>query len=122
MKLEDYLSNHTIVKIGTCLPGYVCCETIVDDPIKLISVLGENSCYIAEIRWWDRVEISTGSSIGYGGPRDSRSPNTHFFAETDISKIFNVFTRKEEYYSYLDEIKRNYSNYDLYPSFDVKQI
>ena len=120
MKLMDFLGSHTIVKIGSGLPEYVCCETIVDDPIKLVSLVKENNCYISEIRWWDRAEIAIGSSIGYGGPRDPRTPNTHFFAETDICKVFTDFSQDEEYYIYLDEVKKNYSNYNLYPAFDIK--
>lgn len=122
MRIEDYLSNHTIVRIGITLPGYVCCETIVDNPIELISVIRENNCYIDEIRWWDRVEISSGSSIGYGGPRDPKNPDSHFFAETDIFKVFTPLSQAEEYYVYLDQIESKYSTLNLFPSFDIKRI
>ena len=121
MKLMDYLGTHMIVKIGIGLPEYVCCETIVDDPVKLISLIRENNCFISLIRWWDWVKITNGSDIGYGGPRDPRNPNTHFFSETDICRAFTEFSHDEEYYMYLDEVKKNYPNYDLYPAFDIKK-
>lgn len=122
MRIEDYLSNHTIVRIGITLPGYVCCETIVDNPIELISVIKNNDCYITEIRWWDRAEIASGSSIGYGGPRDPKSPDSHFFAETDIYKVFTPLSQDEEYYGYLDQIESTHSNLNLFPAFDIKKI
>ena len=122
MRIEDYLENHTVVKIGNPVPGYICCEIIVDNPMQLISVVRENSCFISEIRWWDRVEIAVGSSIGYGGTRDPRNPETHFFAETDICRVFNDLLRDDEYYAYLENIKLNNSNLDLFPAFDIKKI
>ena len=120
MEIEKYLFNHVRVRIGIPLPGYVCCETIVDDPIEIVSVVRDNNCYISEIRWWDRVEIKSGSSIGYGGPRDPRSPKSHYFAETDICKTFDEHTLDEEYYDYLEQTKRFYSSLEIFPSFDIK--
>ena len=119
MKIEDYLNDHTIIKIGVSPPGYICSEVIVDNPAELISIIRENGCYIAEIRWWDRVEIVSGSSIGYGGPRDPRSPDSHYFAETDIHKVFNTFSQDEDYYEYLSHIQNNYFNFNLFPAFDI---
>ena len=121
MKIEDYLDNHTIVKIGKTIPGYICCEIIVDNPMELISIVRENNCYISEIRWWDRVEIATGSSIGYGGFRDPQSPNSHFFAETDICKAFSDILQDDEYDAYFTVIKNSYSDHHLFPSFDIKR-
>lgn len=122
MRIEDYLSDHTVLRIGVSISGYICCETIVDDPIELISVVRQSNCYISEIRWWDRVEIASGSSIGYGGPRDPLSPDSHFFAETDICKVFNTLSRDEEYYEYIDQIKSTYYHLDLFPAFDIKKM
>lgn len=121
MEINDYLLKHTIVKIGNGIPGYVCCETIVDDPIELISVVMENECYISEIRWWDLVPISEGSTIGYGGARDPRAPDTMFFAETDICTEFYGTSEYEDYCSYLEQIKCNYSNHNLFPAFCIKK-
>ncbi|MCH5317349.1 MAG: hypothetical protein J1E05_05180 [Eubacterium sp.] len=122
MKITDYLNQHMIVKIGLTLPEYVCCEIIVDNPKELVPIVRENGCYITAVYWWDRAEIDSGSIIGYGGPRDPRSPNSHFFAETDICRVFNTILQDEEYYKYFDKIKQTYSSYDLFPAFDIKNL
>ena len=119
-RLDDYLKEHTIVKIGSPVLNYVSCETIVDNPAELISIVLQNNCYISEIRWWDRVKITSGSIIGYGGPRDPRSPYSYFFAETDICKTFNIYAQEKEYSEYLSCIKNLYSKFDLFPAFDIK--
>jgi len=121
MEIIEYLNNHTIVKIGKTLPGYVCCEVIVENPQKLISVLMENECYITEIRWWDRATIEYGSDIGYGGPKDPNCPYSHYFAETDIVKSFTSESTYEEYIDYLDQISVSYSHFSLFPAFDIKR-
>ena len=121
MKLDDYLNNHTITRIGHSIAGYVCCEIIVDNPIDLIPIVRENNCYISEIRWWDRVKIASGSIIGYGGPRDPRNPNSYFFAETDICKTFDNFSCDKDYYVYLQQIFKEYNKFDLHPAFDIKR-
>lgn len=121
MRIEDYLTEHTIVKIGETLPGYICCENIVDTPLDLLSVVKNNNGYISEIRWWDCVEIASGSSIGYGGPRDPRNPDSHFFAETDICKVFDAFAQDEDYYKYIKQIETAYSTRNIYPAFDIKK-
>lgn len=122
MRINDFLKNHTIVKIGRPLSGhgYICCETIVDDPKALIPIVRRNNCYISEIRWWDRVDITSISSIGYGGPRDPRSPDSHYFAETDICMTFARLLPDNEYFAYLERIKKTYSGLDLFPAFDIK--
>ena len=121
MRIEDYLVEHAIVKIGKTLPDYISCEIIVDNPYELISVVTRNYGYISEIRWWDCVEITTGSNIGYGGPRDPRNPDHYFFAETDICKKFDLLTENKIYYEYLKQIEVEYSAYNLYPAFDIKR-
>ena len=121
MVIEKFLENHKIVKIGNTIPGYICCETIVDNPMCLIPIVRQNNCYISEIRWWDRVEIVSASNIGYGGPRDPRCPDNYFFAETDIYKVFSKHLPDKEYYEYIDLIKRSYSSLNLFPAFDIKQ-
>lgn len=121
MRIEEYLNNHTIVRVGITLPEYVCCEIIVDNPTEFISIIMNNNCYISEIRWWDHVEISSGSSIGYGGPRDPDRPDNFFFAETDIYKVFTPHSQDKEYCEYLDQIRRKYTNLNLFPAFDVKR-
>ena len=121
MTIEDYLNRNAIVKIGTTLPGYVCCEVIVDNPVELVFVLQTSDCYISEIRWWDCLEIGNSSTIGYGGPRDPRNPDSFYFAETDICQFFSADSRPENYYEYLNHIKEVYPKHNLFPSFDIKR-
>lgn len=118
MNFEKYLIAHTIVVIGKgCLDG----EVIVDDPPGVIHTAEESKYYIAEIRWWDRAKIATGSTIGYGGPRDPKDPNTYFFAETDIDKVFSANTEACTYYDYLRQIINENCCYDLRPAFIFKE-
>ncbi len=122
MRIEDFLNAHTIVQIGRTLPDYVCCEHIVDNPEELVPIVRESGCYISEILWWDRIEIGSVSSIGYGGPRDPRCPDSFFFAETDIYRRFNTILKDEEYYKYFDEVRRAYPGFDLFPGFDIMRL
>lgn len=121
MNIKDFLAHHTIIEIGNKLPGYICCETIVDDPIRLISTVQLSNNYISEIRWWDHVKICAGSDIGYGGPRDPHSPKEYFYAETDIVRTFTPSTNEEEYLHYMQEIKNKYPRYQLFPAFNIKE-
>ena len=121
MNVKEYLKTHTIVQIGCALPEHICAEIIVDDPIELITVVSNNDCYISEISWWDHTEIKQGSNIGYGGPRDPRNPETHFFAETDIRDKFNEIVSIEKYLDYLKKIKILYSEFDLFPAFEIRK-
>ena len=120
MKIDEYLITHKIISIGKSISGYVCCEVIVDDPIELIDIVSKSNCFISEIRWWDCTEIEKGSLIGYGGPRDPRNPSRFFFAETDICKIFSVFSKEHEYKDHIKDIKSKYPHLDLFPAFDIK--
>ena len=120
MDLEIFLQNNVIVSIGEPIIGYICTETIVNDFKKLIDILDVDRYYISEIRWWDCVLIKTGSPIGYGGVRDPRNPFEFFFAETDICQEFDISSTKKVYSAYIDSIKNNYINYNLYPAFDIK--
>ncbi|MBR2650774.1 MAG: hypothetical protein IKD45_03865 [Clostridia bacterium] len=122
MRIEDFLNEHKIVQIGNTTDGYVCCEIIVDNPTELIYALQDSNAYISEIRWWDRVKISCGSTIGYGGPRDPRASDEYFFAETDICKTYNAPPKNTEIHEYITRIKKEYCEYNLFPSFDIKKI
>ena len=91
----------------------------MDNPIDLVDCIIKNNCYISEIRWWDRADITLGSKIGYGGTRDPRVPQKYYFAETDICDTFEKSTSFTEYVEYLNKIKMQYYMYDLHPAFDI---
>lgn len=118
IELYSFLDEHFIINIGK----KQLCEVIVDTPVELISLLKHHDFYISLITWWDWVPIATGSSIGYGGPRDPRDPNNYFFAETDISKEFGVETPPDQYIEYLKKVQKEYSGHDLYPAFEIVLI
>ena len=120
-RIEQYLEKHLIVRIGLTIPGYICCEVIVDNPAELIAVVKKAKCYISGIRWWDRAEIESGSSIGYGGPLDPRDPDRMFFAETDICREFDASVKEKEYNEYFEQVRSAYPNHELYPAFDIKK-
>ena len=122
MSIFSFLHDHVIIEIGNKLPGYLCCEVIVDNPELLVSIVKENGYYISEIHWWDRAEISKGSSIGYGGPKDPNAYDNYYFAETDISMAFDAVTEDSEYLQYMAQTKEKYAHLDLTPSFDIKEL
>lgn len=118
MTVKEFLSSHAIIQTGVNLEKYLCCETIVDDPIGLVRILAQSEYYISSILWWDRVRMNEGSIIGYGGVVDRRFPE-YFFAETDICEEFAVNTTAQDYLAYLQRVKEQYSQHDLHPSFDI---
>lgn len=121
MNLTQYLEDNTIIMIGdNHWPGYICIETISENPIELIRIALEANCYISEISWWDRALISIGSDIGGGGPLDPREPSRYYFAEMDICDKFSPKATIEEYIHYLGFIKRQYNDFDIYPALDIK--
>ena len=122
MKIQDYLIEHKIIKIGMDLPGYICTEIIVENPEELIKVVEKSNCYISAMRWWEYTEISSTPTIGYGGARDPRDPEGHFFAETDLCMEFSASAHCTEYRSYLSQIKTMHPNLILFPAFDIKLI
>ena len=120
MNLLNYLREHTIVSIGKSVDDEcVIVEMISDNPKQVIKKILDNDCYISEIRWWDRALLSKKSKIGYGGTCDPREPKKYYFAETDICNSFGPQTTLFEYINYLDNVKASYSEYDIYPAFDV---
>ena len=122
MCIIEYLKRYTVLSIGTCIPGYICCESIVENPKTLISLLKNSGYYISEIRWWDRVAVGSMSTIGYGGPRDPNNPNCFYYAETDIYMEFGPGTTDDSYNQYIDSIKKEYPTNQLFPAFDIRTI
>ena len=124
MNLIDYIHKHTIVQVGVAVGDYLCAEVIVDNPIELIEVVEcqRENYYISEILWWDNTKIEEGSTIGYGGPKDTRNSDEYFFAETDIVKAFTPLSTFEEILNYIKRVKKDYHTHELYPAFDIKII
>ena len=122
MSILQDLKKHIIVSIG-CLKidNCVMAEVIIDNPKEIVEQVIKSGCYISEIRWWDRVPISTQSGIGYGGTPDPRDPQNYYFAETDIFNSFPKDTTVSEYIKYLEDTKKQNFMYDLYPAFDIYQ-
>ena len=78
MNFNDYLDKHTIVIIGSFIPKRMFNDIIVDNPKEFVAQAINNGWCITNISWWDHVKISTGSTIGYGGPRDPRNRKEFF--------------------------------------------
>ena len=120
MDLLEYLKKHTITSVGNLVNDKcVIVGVIPDNPEELIECVIKNNCYISEISWWDRAAIALGSKIGYGGPLDPRDPQNYYFAETDICASFDPKTTFYEYIKYINDVKKHYFTYDLYPAFDI---
>lgn len=118
--LKTFVAKHIIVEIGIPLCGDPFGEIIVDEPYHFIRLVMHSDCYISCIRWWDRANIQLGSKIGYGGPRDPRSPKDFFFAETDIYQEFSMDTAVTKYCEYLDSVRSNFAEFDLFPAFEIQ--
>ena len=121
MNILDYIKMHTVLSIGICLDGYVCCETIVDNPKELVSLLKINNCYISEIRWWDHLLTESVSTMGYGGPIDPLDQR-FYYAETDLLMKFKPETSEVNYIKYLEDMEKIYSSNNLFPAFDIKWL
>jgi len=120
MDLNAYLNKHLIICGGIRIQKFIYSDLIVDNPEEFIFLLSKTNYYISHICWWDYVRVGTISAIGYGGTRDPRDSN-YYFAETDLCRNFGSVTTIEEYYNYLFKIKEIYSNYSIFPAFDIKK-
>lgn len=118
----DFIEQHIILDIGKALPGELFAEVILDSPYTFIDVVLNNGYYISKINWWERAKISTGSTTGFGGPRDPRAPEEYFFSEIGVSREFDVIATIDEYYRYINTVQDNYKKIPLFPSFELKKI
>ena len=115
----EYIEKHKILEIGFQPSGESFAELILNEPYMFVDVVSQSNYYISTIVWYERAKIHTGSKMGFGGPKDPRSPQDYFFSETSLCKTFDESTRKDEYRSYMDEIQSKYSGVLLFPSFQI---
>ncbi len=121
MTIADYLTEHLIHNNIITLPEYLYSEVIVDEPKEFARIILENGCYICSILWWEYARIGGSPQLGYGGFRDPRNPNEHFFSETDICDVFLESSTLRDYWGYMDGIWRKYSHIPLFPAFDISR-
>lgn len=99
----------------------VCSELIFRDPKKFLDVLFANGGKVEGIVWFDYCKISEqGKSLGGGGYIDKQNSG-YMWAETQIFEYPLTDKSLEEILEYMDGVRREYSAYDLYPSFDITE-
>ena len=130
MSFDHFLKKHLILSIGNeagdiyrkLRSGNDITEILVDDPYGFIDTVLQSGWYITYVLWWDRARIAEGSSIGMGGPRDPRNPETFYFAEVvHLDKHFDIGTTREMYREYLNNTLYAFPGNDLYPGFDIQK-
>lgn len=100
-----------------------CSELIFRDPIKFLDVLFANGGKVEGIVWFDYCKISEhkqGKSLGSGGYADKQNSG-YMWAETQIYEYPLTDKSLKEILEYMDGVRREYSAYDLYPSFDITE-
>lgn len=116
----EFIEEHRILDVGATLSGELFAEVILDLPHEFIDIVINSDYYISKISWWERAKIHTGSTLGFGGPRDPRAPEEFFFSETNICREFGITTTRDEYYSYIKSIHAEYTKISLTPSFELQ--
>lgn len=99
----------------------VCSELIFRDPKEFLTVLFANGGKVEGIVWFDYCKISEqDKSLGGGGYVDKQN-SSYMWAETQIYEYPLTDKSHEEILEYMDSVRREYSAYDLYPSFDITE-
>lgn len=124
MNILQYIKMHMITYVGTgiiepMVDECLATEVILDDPQEFVNEIIKSNYYISLVRWWHRIPRNTSSPIGYGGPLDPRDRDNFYFAETYIEESFEKSTSAAQYTHYLNKIREQYKDYDIYPAFDI---
>lgn len=99
----------------------VCGENIFRNWREFLNVLYENGDRADIIVWFDYCKVTEQhKSLGGGGYRDTQNPE-YMWAETQIFE--NGFGDKslEEILEYIESVRNEHREYDLYPSFYIKE-
>lgn len=99
----------------------VCAELIFRDSKEFLNVLFANGGKVEGIVWFDYCKISEqNKSLGGGGYADKQNSG-YMWAETQIFEYPLADKSLNEILEYMDGVRREYSAYDLYPSFDITE-
>lgn len=98
----------------------VCTEYIFREPKAFLNVLYGNGARVKAILWYDYCMISDREKLfGRGGYRDMQNPD-YMWAETKLYDDDLEVLSLNEMLQYIDGIKKQYPEFDLYPSFFIE--
>lgn len=99
----------------------VCGEEIFRDWREFLNVLYENGDRVVMIVWFEYCKISEQyKPLGGGGYRDVQNPG-YMWAETQIFETGFEDKSLEEILKYIEGVRNEYREYDLYPSFYLEE-
>lgn len=99
----------------------VCTELIFRNPKEFLAALFANGGRVEGIVWFDYCKISEqDKSLGGGGYVDKQNSG-YMWAETQVYEYPLTDKSLNDILKYMDSVRREYSAYDLYPSFDITE-
>ena len=121
MDIIEFLTKHYIVCLGeSAETRLINGEIIVDCIDDFIDTVYDEKYYITYVCFWERTLLKSQPQIGHGGPLDPRDKDNYYFAETDFCSVFNHLVEKETIKEFINGIKVQFPNIDLYTSFMIE--
>ena len=118
-ELEQYIENNRIIKINDELQY----DIIISDINEFIKLVKQYGYYIDRVSFWERISISMiDRSIGGGGIPDHDDPEILWADVYYIDELFSPETETDIIVEYIQKIKKQYPNVELYPAFDISKV
>jgi len=131
LNLEKYIMEHALNNVHQQENKFY--DVIVDTPKELIEIALNSGYFVSAVLWWDMIPIAECSDLGLttiklkdGSSMLPGIPNIrsrdYYFSETSIYDEFDEETTLDKYLEYLDSVKTEYSQYNIYPSVYLEKI
>ena len=115
-EIRSFVQAHTLIEL--CGRLDTLSDLLVDDPAALAELVCRSEYYIQNVIWWEHAPLETGSTLGLGGPRDSRDPR-YFYSETYLDDKFSPDTPLDEYLRYMTSVREAHPHLALHPGFGL---
>ena len=95
-------------------------EIIPEDAAAVLLLLREKAQYVQRVSWWVRWPVEKQDAPGGGGPRDPLDDRFYFSEMYHWpDRHFSLDTESEEILAYIEAVRRQHPQYELYPSFHI---
>ena len=115
-EIRSFVQAHTLIELRGRLDTLS--DLLVDDPAAFVELVCRSEYYIQNVIWWEHAPLETGSTLGLGGPRDSRDPR-YFYSETYLDDKFSPDTPLDEYLRYMTSVREAHPHLALHPGFGL---
>lgn len=115
-EIRSFVQAHTLIELRGRLDTLS--DLLVDDPAAFVELVCRSEYYIQNVIWWEHAPLETGSTLGLGGPRDSRDPR-YFYSETYLDDKFSLDTPLDEYLRYMTSVREAHPHLALHPGFGL---